>query len=69
MSTTKIKFKHATGKWLDTSTLFVDANGKVNELTEDGFLVARHDISYHMQWDGQKPSQTVNHTGVNSYKW
>ena len=65
----RIKFTHSTGKYLDTNNLFVDSHGRVNELTDNGFLVARSDVSFHMVSDINKPSQTVNHAGVNSYKW
>ena len=64
-----IKFTHKTGKWLDTNNLFVDAYGKVNELTDNGFLVARSDIEFHMVSDIKNPSKAVNHAGVNIYKW
>ena len=64
-----IKFTHDKGGRLNTSNLFVDAQGRVNELTDNGFLVARNDISFHMVSDINKPSQAVNHSGRNSYTW
>ena len=64
-----IKFTHNTNKYLDTKNLFVDSQGRVNELTDNGFLVARSDISFHMVSDINKPSQAVNHTGANNYVW
>ena len=65
----KIKFTHITGNWIDTNNLFIDVNGKVNELTDNGFLIARSDIKFHMVSDIKNPSKAVSHAGVDTYRW
>lgn len=65
----KIKFEHDEGKHLNTSNLFVDANGKVSELTDSGNLVARNDVGFSMYWDKRSPSQEVSPSGTNRYQW